>query len=84
MTLKSVIHDVVVRNYRDLYEKRCCSGSHKQCKTIFKDHMVRFKIISLYIYKDLRLKKSVCEGKKPWNEDAIPYIRKLLFGKICR
>ena len=28
---------------------------YKQCK-ILKDHMVRFKIISLYIYKDLRLK----------------------------
>ena len=37
-------------------EKRCCSGSHKQCKTLLKDHMVRLKIISLYIYKDLRLK----------------------------
>ena len=29
---------------------------HKQFKTLFKDHMVRLKIISLYIYKDLRLK----------------------------
>ena len=30
--------------------------SHKQCKTLFNDHTVRLKIISLYIYKDLRLK----------------------------
>ena len=44
------------RNYRDHCEKRCCSGSHKQFKTLFKDHMARLKIISLYIYKDLRLK----------------------------
>ena len=29
---------------------------HKQCKTPFRDDMVRLKIISLYIYKDLRLK----------------------------
>ena len=43
-----------VRNYRDNCEKRCCSGSHKQFKTLFKDYMVRLKIISLYIYKDLR------------------------------
>ena len=28
----------------------------KQCKTLFKVHMVRLKIISLYIYKDLTLK----------------------------
>ena len=28
---------------------------HKQFKTRFKDHMVRFNIISLYIYKHLRL-----------------------------
>ena len=45
----------VVRNYRDNCEKRCCSGSHKQFKTLFKDCMVSLKIISLYIYKDLRL-----------------------------
>ena len=46
---------MLVRNYRDKREKQCCSGSHKQCKTLFKDHMVRLKITSLYIYKDLRL-----------------------------
>ena len=47
---------MLVRNYRDKREKRCCSGSYKQCKTLLKEHMVRFKINSLYIYKDLRLK----------------------------
>ena len=30
--------------------------SHKQCNYLFREHMVRLKIISLYIYKDLRLK----------------------------
>ena len=25
-------------------------------KTLFRDHMVKLKIVSLYIYKDLRLK----------------------------
>ena len=47
---------MVFRNYWRNYEKRCFSGSHNQCKTLLKDHMVRLKIISLYIYKDLRLK----------------------------
>ena len=42
--------------YRDNYEKWRGSGSHKQIKTLFKDHMVSLKIISLYIYKDLGLK----------------------------
>ena len=42
----------VVRNYWHNYEKRYCFGSHKQCKTLLKDHMVSLKIISLYIYKD--------------------------------
>ena len=43
------------RNYRENCEKRCCSGSHKQFKTLFKDSIVRLMIISLYIYKELRL-----------------------------
>ena len=47
---------IMCKNHRDNCEKRCCSGSHKQIKTLFKDHMVRLKIISLDIYKDLRLK----------------------------
>ena len=51
-----ILATMVVRNFRDKREKRCCTGSHKQCKTLFKHHMVRFKIISLYIYKDIRLK----------------------------
>ena len=46
----------VVRNYWHNYEKRYCFGSHKQLKTLFRDHMVKLKIISLYIYKDLRPK----------------------------
>ena len=47
---------MLIRNYRHNYEKRCCSSSHKECNTPFKDHMVRLKIMSLYIYKDLRLR----------------------------
>ena len=43
----------VVRNDWHNYEKRYCFGGHKQCKTLFNDHMVSLKIISLYIYKDL-------------------------------
>ena len=50
---------ILHRNYPDNCEKRCCSGSHKQFKTLFKDHMVRLKIISLYIYKDLGLMSHV-------------------------
>ena len=51
-----IISSTIHRNYRDKWEKSCCSASHKQCKTLFNDHMVRLKIISLYIYKELRLK----------------------------
>ena len=47
---------MVFINYWHNHEKPCCSGSHKQCKTLLKDHMVMLKIISLYIYKDLRLR----------------------------
>ena len=49
---------ILFKNYRVKREKRCCCGSRKQCKTLFKDHIVTFKIISLYVYKDLRLKTS--------------------------
>ena len=42
--------------YRNNCEERCCSSSHKQFKTLFNDYMVRLKIISLYIYKELSLK----------------------------
>ena len=46
----------VLGKFQGKREKQCCSSSHKQYKTLFKDHMVRLKTISLYIYKDLRLK----------------------------
>ena len=49
----SIYTAIVFRNYLDNCEKRCCSCNHKQCKTLLKDHVVRLKIISLYIYKDL-------------------------------
>ena len=47
---------ILCKNYRDNCEKRCCSNSHKQFKTLSKDNIWRLKIISLYIYKDLRLR----------------------------
>ena len=49
------ITTILLKNYRDNCEKPCCSGSHKQYKTLFKDHMARLKIMALYIHKDLRL-----------------------------
>ena len=72
---------MLVRNYRDKRAKRCCSGSHKQCKTLFKDHMVRFKIISLYIYKDLR--SNVSRDHYHEDENLVPsvvLVSKLLFS----
>ena len=64
---------MVFRNYWHNHEKRCCSGSHKQCKTLLKDHMVRLKIMSLYIYKDLRFKtwdlRSI-ESRDHYHEDG--------------
>ena len=47
---------IVDRIYWDNYEKRYFFASHKQLKTLLREHMVKLKIISLYIYKDLRLK----------------------------
>ena len=43
------ITTIMCKNYRDNCEERCCSGSHNQLKTLFKDYMLRLKIISLYI-----------------------------------
>ena len=40
---------IVDKIYWPKYKKRCCSCSHKQCKTLLRDHMVRLKIMSLYI-----------------------------------
>ena len=51
-------------NYGENCEKRRCSCSHKQCKTPLKDNLMRFKIISLYTYKDFGLNKEVL--KLPW------------------
>ena len=56
LSCKSTHPTTVVRNYWHNYEKRYCFGSHKELKTLFRDRMVKLKIISLYIYKDLRLK----------------------------
>ena len=49
-----------LQSFTEIIETNAKNGvvplSHKQCKTLFNDHKVRLKIISLYIYKDLRLK----------------------------
>ena len=52
--------------------KTVCSGSHKQFKTLFKDHMVRLKIMPLYIYKDLRLRSNLTsnESRDHYHEDG--------------
>ena len=42
-------------------------------KTVFRDHMVGLKIISLYIYKDLRLKTEdlgYTESRDHYHEDG--------------
>ena len=49
-----VHYTIMCKNYRDNCEKRYCSGSHEQVKTLFKDQMV--SEVEDYIYKDLRLK----------------------------
>ena len=61
---------MLVRNYGDKREKQCCSGSHKQRKTLFKDHMVRLKIISLYIYKDLTYDLRSNASRDHYHEDG--------------
>ena len=48
--ISSLLIQTVLRGAQNLF------GSHKQLKTLLRDHMVKLKIISLYIYKDLRLK----------------------------
>ena len=42
--------------------------SHKQCNALFREHMVRLEIISLYIYKDFRLRSS--ESRDHYLEDG--------------
>ena len=64
------IATTVVINYWHNYEKRYCFGSHKQCKTLLKDHMARLKIISLYIYKDLRLNLRSNVSRDHYNGDG--------------
>ena len=44
-----IVATMLVTNYRDKREKRCCTGSHKQFKPLFKDHMAKLKILSLRI-----------------------------------
>ena len=46
-----------LQSFTEIIETNAKNGlvplSHKQCKALFRDHMVRLKMISLYIYKDL-------------------------------
>ena len=44
---------------------------HKRYKTLFREHMVKLKIISLYIYKDLRLEDlRSSESRDHYHEDG--------------
>ena len=47
---------IMCKNYWEKCEKRRSVASHKQFKTLLRAHMAKLKIISLYIYKDWRLK----------------------------
>ena len=47
---------MLCKNYEKIVKIGIVPLFHKQCKTPFRDDMVRLNIISLYIYKDLRLK----------------------------
>ena len=47
---------IMCKNYWENCEKRPSVASHKQFKTLLRANMVKLKIISLYIYKDLRLR----------------------------
>ena len=40
---------ILTKNYGQNCEKRRCPLHHKQFKTLFREHMVRLKIISLYL-----------------------------------
>ena len=55
--------DYEPQSFTEISETNAKNGvvplSHKQCKTLFNDHTVRLKIMSLYIYKDLRLRMLV-------------------------
>ena len=58
---------------------------HKQCKTLFRDNMVRLKIISLYICKDLRLKTEdlkYSESREHYQEDG-NLVRSPRYGFSC-
>ena len=41
---------MLCKNYEKFVKIGIVPLFHKQCKTLFRDHMVRLKIISLYIY----------------------------------
>ena len=49
---------IMCKNYWENCEKRPSVASHKQFKTLLRANMVKLKIISLYIFKDLRLRSS--------------------------
>ena len=54
--ITSLIH-VYLQLFSEIIETTAKNGVvpiAKQCKTLLKDNVVRFKMISLYVYKDLR------------------------------
>ena len=45
------ISTIVDKIYWHNYEKRCCSCSHKQCKTLLRDHMGEIEDnVIIYVY----------------------------------
>ena len=55
-SLTRVLTTMLCKNYEKIVKIGIIPLFHKQCKTPFRDDMARLNIISLYIYKDLRLK----------------------------
>ena len=59
------------KNYEKIVKIAIVPPIHKQCKTLYRDDMARLKIISLYIYKDLRLKDLRSnESRDHYHEDG--------------
>ena len=64
---------MLCKNYEKIVKIGIVSLFHKQYKTLFRDHMVRLNIISLYRYKYLRLKTEdlrSSESRDHYHEDG--------------
>ena len=83
MLNKVVLQAIVFRNYRDNFEKACCYGRHKQYKTLFQDNVLRFKIILLDIYNELRLKTlPLSPGWEPSAQSSVWFLFRSCFSAL--